>query len=139
MKRCFKCGGLKSLSEFYRHPKMADGHLGKCKACTKADVKKHYRATLPERHAYEKRRRQRPERKKQQAEQLARHNERHPDRKRARQAVANAIRDKKLTRGPCGDCGTTDGVEGHHEDYSQPLKVDWLCRKCHRIREKRAV
>jgi hypothetical protein len=37
MKKCFKCGIEKELSEFYAHPKMGDGHLGKCKECTKRD------------------------------------------------------------------------------------------------------
>ncbi len=35
MKTCFKCNKEKPLSDYYKHKKMGDGHLGKCKDCTK--------------------------------------------------------------------------------------------------------
>jgi hypothetical protein len=38
-KKCFKCGLEKEINAFYKHNKMADGHLGKCIACTKKDVR----------------------------------------------------------------------------------------------------
>lgn len=41
-----------------------------------------------------------------------------------------------LTPQPCEVCGSTQ-VERHHEDYSQPLKVRWLCREDHLALHKR--
>lgn len=41
-KICIICGEEKEISEYYKHQKMADGHLNKCKQCTKDGVKKRY-------------------------------------------------------------------------------------------------
>lgn len=57
----------------------------------------------------------------------------HPERHRARVAVAHALRDGRLQRGPCavgGDCAPR--VESHHRDYSKPLDVVWLCTRHHK-------
>lgn len=39
-KKCFKCEKELPITEFYKHPNMGDGHLNKCKSCTKNDTKK---------------------------------------------------------------------------------------------------
>jgi hypothetical protein len=53
-----------------------------------------------------------------------------PERKRARKQCAYAIKTGKLIRQPCEQCGKPKS-EAHHDDYSKPLDVRWLCRPCH--------
>jgi hypothetical protein len=49
----------------------------------------------------------------------------------AHQAVAKALRRGDLVRQPCEVCGAEKTV-AHHDDYSKPLDVRWLCRSDHR-------
>lgn len=48
----------------------------------------------------------------------------------AHDAVEAAIANGSLVRKPCEKCGSTR-VDAHHDDYSQPLLVRWLCRGHH--------
>lgn len=48
----------------------------------------------------------------------------------ARRAVRRAIERGELTRHQCEVCGSTK-VDAHHDDYTQPLNVRWLCRQHH--------
>lgn len=41
-KKCLECGEIKSLGLFYKKVSMADGHLNKCKDCTKKRVSANY-------------------------------------------------------------------------------------------------
>jgi len=51
---------------------------------------------------------------------------------RARNRLNNAVKGGYVTRiTACEVCGSEDGVEAHHQDYSKPLEVRWLCKDCH--------
>jgi hypothetical protein len=66
------------------------------------------------------------------AEYLSKYAAQNPEKRKAKQAVNNAVYRGKLLKTPCRDCGDPNS-EGHHEDYSKPLEVIWLCRKHHKI------
>ena len=146
MKTCKKCGESKSPEEFYKHPDCLDGRQEKCKECAKAASRANRREKADYYREYERARWMDPDRRASVREYLkssrARDPERHngysyrwrarnPDKRRAHIAVGNAIRDGKMNREPCEACGETSRVQAHHDDYSKPLDVRWLCVACH--------
>jgi hypothetical protein len=60
------------------------------------------------------------------------HEARYPQKAAARDELQRAVRSGKIKRQPCEVCGSREGVEGHHDDYSRPLDVRWVCRRHHR-------
>lgn len=128
MKRCFKCGRTKPVSEFYRHARMADGYLGKCKDCARRDVRANRATRAFHYRMYEAARY--PMRKQRFVEWLRQERLKHPERRAARVAVGNAVRDGRLQKQPCVTCGARR-VHAHHPDYSKPLAVTWLCSSHH--------
>jgi hypothetical protein len=50
-------------------------------------------------------------------------------------AVRKALYDGTLVRQGCARCPRKRNVEAHHDDYSKPLDVIWLCRYHHRQRD----
>lgn len=49
----------------------------------------------------------------------------------ARQMVRNALRSGMIEVKNCEVCQSNENLEAHHDDYSRPLDVRWLCRKHH--------
>lgn len=66
---------------------------------------------------------------------------RDPEKKRARTLAESAVRCGRLVQPACcEDCdGTENRIEAHHEDYSRPLDVEWLCSICHGKRHRKAA
>jgi len=51
---------------------------------------------------------------------------------RARTIYQTAIKRGRLVNPKvCSVCGDNTHVSGHHDDYSKPLDVKWLCHACH--------
>lgn len=144
---CSVCNLVKSFDDFYR------GVKSRCKECHKAAVKKNRaenveyyrafdraRAWLPERVLLRKKREERvkndPELRAINAARVKAWMGRHAIKRHAHNAVSNAIRDGKLAPQPCERCGDAIGVQAHHEDYTKPLDVNWLCPPCHGLRHR---
>lgn len=141
VKTCFKCLADKPVDEFYRHPQMGDGYLNKCKECTKQDVsenreKNHdyyvwfdrIRANDP--HRVEQRKAYAEKHRGLSDEHKKRWDARNSEKKRAHNLVAKAVKRGILVKKPCEVCGT-DGAQAHHDDYTKPLVVRWLCPTHH--------
>ena len=105
---------------------MGDGHLNKCKNCTKKDVHEHRLANLETIRAYDRDRGNR-----QTAEYRKLYKLTYPNKYKSVTMVNNAIRDNKLFREPCETCGHEE-THAHHDDYLKPLNVRWLCAAHHR-------
>ena len=144
-KVCFKCNILKPLSDFYKHSKMGDGHLNKCKVCTKKDVHNHREDNLEKVREYDRNRPNREERAQtnkeyaktprgREASATGRRNYRAKQKLRykAHNLLSYAVLSGNILRPEtCSCCGVGCIPHGHHNDYSKPLEVVWVCVTCH--------
>ena len=129
MKTCFKCLQPLPLEAFYKHPAMGDGHLGKCKSCTKADAIANRLNKIDEYRAYDRMRSSQPHRKALAKRVHSEWKSKYPNRRAAQVQVGNALRRGVLKKQPCHVCGAA--AEAHHPDYDRPLDVVWLCPPHH--------
>jgi hypothetical protein len=134
-KKCFKCGTTQPLTEFYQHKGMADGHLGKCKPCTKSDSIAHREKNAERYRAYDRDRAKNPNRIALASEINKRWRAEDTRRQKCHNAVARAVRKGDLLQEPCSRCGDANSV-AHHESYDRPLDVVWLCQVHHKQRHK---
>jgi len=128
MKTCTKCGQIKPIEDYHRNKSMRDGHLNSCKACRVIQGVKD-RAVNPDIYREQMRRHSKASYKRRTAHVAQKHKahyDRFPEKFRAYRAVAAALRAGELERLPCEVCGDAKS-QGHHETYSKPLDVIWLC------------
>lgn len=133
LKTCFKCGLDKPVEEFYRHPQMSDGRLGKCIECTKLDVGTHRKNNLEKIRAYDRKRGSLPHRKQASSANTSRRRRDVVGYAAAHNRVSRAISSGVLIRTPCCMCDSIV-VHAHHDDYQKPLDVMWVCAKHHKAR-----
>ena len=138
MRACPTCSETKPLEAFYRHPMAKDGHQAKCIECTKAAVRANRAARIEYYRAYDRQRAKSPHRVEARAEYAKDHpkvfSPGEPEKRAARIAVGNAVRDGAILRPTeCEICSASADLHGHHDDYSRPLEVMWVCTACHAL------
>lgn len=127
---------------------MADGRLNKCIECAKSDVKSNRIERKEHYQEYDRRRGDKPDRvaarrayaktaegKASADEAKAKWARENRIKRRAQNAVSNAVRDGRISKQLCFICGSVD-AEAHHADYDRPLDVTWLCDKHHKLLHK---
>ncbi len=124
MKHCNSCDTTKEDAEFHKRKASIDGLSAKCRHCqsdydkaranqpNRIKARREYARTQAGKNAHE-----RAQKKWLSNNTLKR---------KAHVIVGNAIRDGRLLKEVCEDCGNTK-VHAHHDDYSKPLDVRWLC------------
>lgn len=153
MKVCRRCGEEKDNSNFNKHPKPKDGLSPYCKDC----VREYDRARRNTPEGREKLRaaqrrynnskkgkqkhlewRSKPKNRKSVNDRVAKYRKQNKLEVSARLQLARAVNDGEVVRGEvCEDCGRkSDTIEGHHNDYTKPLEVEWLCSRCHGKRHR---
>lgn len=133
MKKCKSCEKVKSLTDFYF---LRIGRTGmpifnpECKECTR----KRSAANLKFRKETEilRKRFWRTEHGDIVRRVRREWYRRNPEAQAAYGKVIRAL-EKGLLIKPefCQRCGKKRELHAHHEDYSKPLEVEWLCRECH--------
>jgi len=126
MKKCFKCEIEKELTEFYKHPRMKDGRVNKCKECNRKDVSNHRGKNLEKIRKYDRERGNR-----QSPEYIKGWREKYPKKYKAHSKVGYEIKAGNITPESCEECGAFKSV-AHHDDYDRPLKIRWLCQAHHK-------
>lgn len=131
-KHCGKCGETKDIGEFYKNKTAKDGHQNYCKPCWKKDCADR-KLRNPDRRRQISRdsaRRAAAERAEGIRPKLVYRRKPYDIKEQARRRLQDRVARGVIIRQPCMFCGEPNG-DAHHEDYTRPLDVHWVCRLCH--------
>lgn len=115
-KLCSMCNTVRPLRLFFKDSTRKDGLQRRCKEC-------HKKFKIS------------PQTRLLKRQSRIRQDAANPEKAKARQLVTYAVKTGKIIRKPCDVCGSMKS-QAHHEDYSKPLEVRWLCDSHHKAHHK---
>lgn len=131
-KACSKCGVVQPLSSFSRRSDSSDGHRADCKSCSSASKHEYYQRN-PEPAILRAKAWQQanPDIR---ADIQRKWRKEHPEKVWCHRQLSAAVLKGLVLKGTfCQTCGAAEAqIEAHHQDYSKPLEVMWLCVPCHK-------
>lgn len=146
-KPCLGCGKIKRLSGFHTQATGVGGRTARCIECANIRVlanrnadRENANAQGREWYARNKEKRglsisayQKSAKGKAVRRASSERSKRnYPEKASAHAAVRQAIKSGLLHKASsCAKCGSHQHIQGHHDDYSKPLEVTWLCVPCH--------
>ena len=128
MKYCTECKIEKEVKDFYKNKSKSGGLCGICKECDRIRLRIRRQVNKDTFRAkdiryYEKNKEKIKEKRKEWYNK-----NRHKT--SAHEKVKRALYNGTLIKQSCEVCGDKNS-QAHHEDYSKPLDVMWLCRIHH--------
>lgn len=142
--KCTRCGKVKPITSFSVRSAIKRGHRSSCKICDNEYYNVNHTSLLEKKRKYNKR----PEviaRNKRLQDWYSAHKTNNARKVKPHKwsslkyypSVSAAVYRAKKTGAlikpaACEHCEiVTEKLQAHHDDYSKPLEVNWLCIKCH--------
>lgn len=146
-KQCYTCKVTKPLSDFNKHSHSKGGYDYQCRLCHRARVNAinatpegRLRKMVLDYAAREKRRERDKERLRMRRKLNGRpaDNYKKSDREKCRKKFSNHRHYYGIPKPEnCQECGSGYNIHAHHEDYTKPFNVEWLCSVCHGKRHRK--
>lgn len=127
-KTCSSCKRDLPASSFHRQAAKPDRLHCYCRQCSA--IKSHLRWKVTFHHQSEQRKAWRAKNKAKVRAYAKEQALKEPHKAKARQACRGKIKSGEIQKLPCRECGSKNS-QAHHDDYSKPFDVIFLCPKHH--------